>query len=105
MGVTLIGKLICTDEHQARIVKKALPRHIALTLQEPGCLSFNVTPNAQNPLVWDVHEQFATRADFDAHQSRTRDSAWGQLTRDIPRDYTIAQTPDGVPETSPHEIP
>lgn len=59
-----------------------------LTRAEAGCIRFDVV-STTDPMVWSVHEVFATQADFDAHQSRTRASAWGQATAGIAREYTV----------------
>ena len=84
--VTLKGRLICASAEQRRAVLRALPEHMRATLREPGCLYFDVTQSA-DPMIWEVCEGFASEAAFDAHQSRTRDSAWFAQTRDIARDY------------------
>jgi quinol monooxygenase YgiN len=68
----------------------ALPDHIRLTRDEPGCLSFEVTPSA-DPLIWQVEERFADRAAFDAHQARVVQSDWGAQTKGITRDYTVTE--------------
>ena len=86
--VTLSGRLICADADQADRVRAHLPDHLALTLAEPGCLSFSVTPTA-DPLVWQVEETFADAAAFHAHQARTRASAWGTATAGITREYKV----------------
>ncbi|MBR3371232.1 MAG: antibiotic biosynthesis monooxygenase [Rhodobacteraceae bacterium] len=91
MPVTLIGTLRCVDDAQAGIVRRHLPEHTRLTRAEAGCLQFDVTPT-DDPLVWDVSERFATRAAFDAHQTRAKASAWGQATAGIPRSYTLTET-------------
>ena len=88
MPVHLSGRLICKDEAEAALVCALLPDHIRLTRAEAGCEMFDVTPSA-DPLVWDVAERFSTQADFDAHQTRTRASAWGQQTGHISRDFVI----------------
>ena len=64
---------------------RRLPEHVRLTRAEPGCLSFEVTPT-DDPLAWRVEERFTDRAAFDAHQRRTRASAWGAATAAIRRD-------------------
>ncbi len=72
-------------------VTGALPRHIALTRAEPGCLSFAVTPDPTQPGRFIVAERFTDRAAFDAHQARTRDSDWAKVTQDIPRHYQVTE--------------
>ncbi len=84
--ITLTGHLICADGTEARIVREHLPEHIRLTRAEPGCLSFNVLPTA-DPLVWQVDESFTGRTAFEAHQARTRASAWYKATAHVRRDF------------------
>lgn len=86
--VRLSGRLICASADQAAIVRHHLPEHVRLTLAEPGCLSFSVRETG-DPLVWQVEEHFASRPAFEAHQARTRASAWGQATAAIRRAYTV----------------
>lgn len=66
-----------------------LPRHIELTRAEAGCLRFDVEPT-DDPLVWTVPEEFASRPAFDAHPERVQASEWGRATAGITHDYMIA---------------
>lgn len=86
--VRLEGLLICTDEQQAETVRRHLPDHLRLTRAEPGCMAFDVTPT-EDPLVWRVDETFASRAAFDAHQTRSAASPWARATAGIRRDYRL----------------
>ena len=89
MGVIrLTGTLTCTPE-EATTVHAALPEHIRLSRAEPGCIAFDVSETA--PGVFTVAERFADRAAFDAHQTRTRASAWWQATGHMPRSFTLAE--------------
>ncbi|MFB9150516.1 putative quinol monooxygenase [Roseovarius ramblicola] len=89
MGVIrLTGTLTCARD-DAHAVRAALPDHIRLSRAEPGCLSFDVTETA--PGVFTVAERFADRAAFDAHQTRTRASAWWQATGHMARDFTLTE--------------
>jgi quinol monooxygenase YgiN len=90
--VSLSGSLICADSAQAALVERLLPRHVALTREEHGCLSFEVT-RTDDPLVWCVTELFVDRAAFDAHQARVAASEWGRETVGIRRDYAVASEP------------
>ncbi len=72
-------------------ITAALPRHIALTRAEPGCLSFEVTPDPTHPGRFTVAERFTDRTAFDAHQARTRASAWAEVTQGIPRHYQVTE--------------
>lgn len=87
--ISLTGQLICATPADAAIVTRYLPDHIALSRAEPGCLSFSVTQTA--PLIWQVDETFTNRAAFDAHQTRTRASAWFHATAHIPRAFTVSE--------------
>jgi quinol monooxygenase YgiN len=86
--VRLVGNLICASADEVDIVRKFLPEHIRLTVSEPGCLSFAVT-QTEDPMIWRVEERFTDRRAFEAHQARTRASAWGAATAAIRRDYEI----------------
>lgn len=87
--VRLTGTLTCATLADAALIARYLPDHIALSRAEPGCMAFAVTPTA-DPLVWQVDEAFADRAAFDAHQTRTRASAWFQATGHIRRDFRLS---------------
>jgi quinol monooxygenase YgiN len=91
MAVHLSGQLICASQAEAKIVADHLPEHIRLTRLEPGCEMFDVTQSA-DPLVWNVAERFTTRADFDAHQTRTRASRWGAKSAGIARHFTVTES-------------
>ena len=91
MTLRLSGRLLCRDAKDILTVETYLPEHIRLTRAEPGCLSFDVQ-RSKDPAVWTVEEEFATRADFDVHQARTRASTWGRMTLEIPREYEISDS-------------
>ena len=88
--IRLSGQVRCGSAADAAIVAQYLPEHIRLSRAEPGCLSFEVG-QTEDPLIWSVEESFATRADFDAHQVRTKASVWYQATGHIPRVYEITE--------------
>ena len=84
----LSGRMICADADQADAIRRNVQRHIQLSRAEPGCLSFEVWQTA-DPLIWRVEERFASAAAFEAHQRRTRASAWWAATAGIARDYAV----------------
>lgn len=86
--IRLSGRLLCASPAEAGIVRAHLPEHVRLTRAEPGCLAFEVC-ETEDPLIWRVEERFATRPAFEAHQARTRASAWGTATAAIRRDYRL----------------
>lgn len=91
--IRVTGRLICPTEGEAGIVRTMLPEHIRLSRAEAGCLTFNVSPSA-DPLVWVLHESFVDRAAFEAHQDRTRASAWFAATGGLTRDFHVEEIGD-----------
>lgn len=88
--IRVTGTLTCATAAQADTVRAYLPDHIRLSREEPGCLTFNVEAT-ENPLVWRLDESFVDRAAFQAHQTRTRASAWFQATADLTRDFVVSE--------------
>ncbi|WP_170759713.1 putative quinol monooxygenase [Ruegeria lacuscaerulensis] len=86
--VSLKGRITVPSDRLEQ-VRAALPDHIALTRAEPGCLSFEVAEDADIPGQFNVSEVFENQAAFDAHQERTKESAWFEITQGIPREYSI----------------
>ena len=67
----------------------ALAEHIALTLAETGCISFEVNPCPDIQGRFLVNETFVNQAAFDHHQTRTKASPWAKITEGLPREYNI----------------
>ena len=88
--IRLEGQLIAANPGEVALIRLHLPAHLTLTRAEPGCFSFDVTITP-DPLVWYVTEVFADRPAFDAHQTRTKASAWFAATRAIRRDYKVSE--------------
>lgn len=88
--IELNGTLICQNDNDVSIVERFLPQHVELSRHEPGCLHFEVT-QSDDPLVWNVSEQFTDQTSFDAHQARVKASEWGRTTAHMQRDYTITE--------------
>ncbi len=91
--IRLRGHLICTTQAEAQIVRTHVAEHIRLSRAEPGCLTFEIT-QTDDPMVWEVMESFRTRADFYAHQTRTRASQWFAATSGILRDFRVEELRD-----------
>jgi len=88
--VVLKGYIIVADGDLLK-VQKELVNHKALTLQEPGCLLFEVTQSKADPNVFDVYEEFENKAAFEHHQQRVISSYWGAITRNVERHYQIIE--------------
>ena len=73
-------------------VEEELERHIELTRQESGCLVFNVVKNSDIPGRFEVYEEFASEAAFVAHQARVEASRWGEMSRNVQREYKIKRS-------------
>ena len=86
--VRLSGQLVCADATEVAIVIRYLPAHLALTRNEPGCLSFEVGQTS-DPLSWQVDELFLDADAFAAHQRRVALGEWGRATAGIERRYAI----------------
>ena len=86
--VTLSGYIEVPDA-DLEAVLEYLPRHIELTLKEPGCLSFQVVRCPMNANRFNVKEEFEDQEAFEAHQARIRNSEWGAVTKNVPRHYTV----------------
>ena len=85
--VRLTGQLICSTNDEAARVREHVALHVQLTRDEPGCLSFTVV-QTENPLVWQVDEEFVDAAAFHTHQTRAAASEWARETAGIARSYT-----------------
>ncbi|WAC55433.1 putative quinol monooxygenase [Gordonia sp. SL306] len=90
--IRLTGWILVPAEERER-VHALLERHCRLTLAEPGCVAFSVTPSPDPPDRMTVDECFTDQAAFDAHQRRIATSEWGVATRHLHREYTITTDP------------
>ncbi|MBE3667174.1 antibiotic biosynthesis monooxygenase [Vibrio navarrensis] len=86
--VTLKG-FILVPEPDLELVKNELVNHKRLTLDEPGCITFSVIENPENPLRFDVYEEFVDKVAFEQHQKRAKASRWGKVTVNVERHYEI----------------
>ncbi len=91
--IRLSGRLVCMTQAEREAVLAHRAAHVAATRAEAGCLSFRID-DTDDPLIFDVIESFADRAAFDAHQARTRDSAWFAATRGTLRDFRVEELRD-----------
>jgi quinol monooxygenase YgiN len=87
------GQLRCMTEADAAAVACHVGDHVRLSRAEPGCITFDISPT-DDPMVWELMEAFRTRADFGAHQTRTRASPWFEATRGAIRDFVVEEIGD-----------
>ena len=88
MTIVLTG-YIKVPLNALELIKRHLPDHIQNTRREPGCLVFEVHQSAADAGVFRVVERFKNQAAFDAHQTRVKDSLWGQVTQNAERVYDV----------------
>lgn len=90
--VVLHGYIVIPQQDLAAVVA-ALPVHMRLTRNEPGCLQFEVEQSPGEPNVFSVYEEFADRHAFEAHQLRARASDWGKAAANAVRHYEVIELP------------
>ncbi|GLT19849.1 antibiotic biosynthesis monooxygenase [Vibrio zhanjiangensis] len=91
MSKVVLKGFILVLESELGLVKSELTNHKRLTLEEGGCITFQVTEDPQNPLRFDVYEEFIDRAAFDYHQERVKASRWGNVTTNVQRYYELVE--------------
>jgi autoinducer 2-degrading protein len=89
MNSVILKGFIIVPPNDLAAVKNELDNHIQLTRSETGCLIFEVTQDPLNPCRFDVYEEFADQAAFQAHQARVKSSRWGDITVNVERHYTV----------------
>jgi len=87
--VILQGYII-VPEMDLKTVTRELVIHTKLTRAEEGCLTFEVTVEAENPNKFNVYEEFINQNAFDKHQLRVKNSNWGVATARVERHYQIS---------------
>lgn len=88
--IILEGHIVVSDTDLAAVVAE-LPIHIQLTLQEEGCLRFDVTQSQGADNVFWVSEEFIDQAAFEAHQRRVKSSNWGRVASNVERHYRVTE--------------
>ncbi|OOE87623.1 putative quinol monooxygenase [Salinivibrio sharmensis] len=91
MSKVILEGFILVPDTDLKAVTRELVNHEKLTLEEPGCLAFKVQQHSDNPLRFDVYEEFTDRSAFDKHQERVKSSYWGVVTQNVTRHYQISE--------------
>ena len=89
MSKIILKGHIVVPEDDLEAVMEALPLHTELTLQEEGCLLFQVTQDQDRENIFHVYEEFRDRNSFERHQIRVRTSVWGEITKNVARHYQV----------------
>ncbi len=88
--LSLKGHIIVSDDDLPRVLK-ALPKHIALSRAEQGCLIFNVSQDSENANKFYVYEEFIDREALDAHRRRAKRTRWASVTAGVERYCEICE--------------
>ena len=86
--ITLKGFITATEDGMDGVLNE-LPNHIELTRKEIGCLVFDVTQDESDKSRFNVYEEFKNKESFEQHQNRVRTSIWGNITKNVERNYSI----------------
>ena len=90
LAKVILQGFIIVPGSELEFVKSELIIHKRLTLKETGCLTFTVTPDEINPHKFSVYEEFINQEAFDNHQARVKSSKWGEVTKNVERNYQIS---------------
>lgn len=85
-NIRLTGTITIPVAQQARFCP-LLEAHADLTNEEPGCLKFKVTQDADHPETFNVSELFVDADAFTHHQKRGANSAWGRESGELVRNF------------------
>ena len=86
MAVILEGYIRVPHE-KLEAIESQLNEHIENTLNEDGCLKFDVTHDDSDECIFHVFEKFLDDDAFNSHQVRTKASDWGVVTKNVERFY------------------
>ena len=91
MSKVILKDYIVVPESDLCTNQEELKNYIKLTLEEPGCIIFEIIQGESDPFRFNVYEVFSDRESLDMHQSRVNDSYWGKVTINAERHYTILE--------------
>ncbi|REC96430.1 putative quinol monooxygenase [Kushneria indalinina] len=91
MSKVVLKGFIQVPSDELEAINQELANHCRLTLEEPGCITFRVIQEENDPCRFNVYEEFVDREAFELHQRRVAGSDWGKLTRNAERHYDIIE--------------
>ena len=89
MSKIILKGYITVPKEELSIVIKELEIHKKLTLEEEGCIVFEVIQDKSIPTYFNVYEEFINKEAFDMHQVRVKNSQWGKVTKNVQRVYEV----------------
>jgi quinol monooxygenase YgiN len=90
--LTLLGYILAPAA-ELPAVRAGLADHIAATRAEPGCISFEMSEDPNQPGRFNLEEVFADRDALDEHRARMQASPWAEASKNIERHYEITEEP------------
>ncbi|WP_413283462.1 putative quinol monooxygenase [Vibrio sp. MA40-2] len=91
MAKIILEGYIVVPKNELINVLNQLEMHKQLTLEEQGCLVFEVTQHPNDPTRFDVYEEFVDKTAFNSHQKRVAASNWGAATQNVQRFYQLRE--------------
>jgi autoinducer 2-degrading protein len=77
----VLGIIAVKPEHLAQFVEQ-VREHARRSLQEPGCLRYDVLQDTADPRTICLYEVFGSEADLDAHHAQDYYRRWMEMSRD-----------------------
>lgn len=91
MSKVVLKGYIIIPKDKLSLVMEELELHKKLTLQEDGCILFEVIQDKSIPTRFNVYEEFIDKKAFNKHQVRVKESKWGIVTKNLKRVYEIIE--------------
>ena len=91
MGPVKLSGYILAPAADLPHIRAGLADHIAASRAEPGCISFEMSEDGNQPGRFNLEEEFVDRAAFDQHRARTQASPWAEACKNIERHYDITE--------------
>tara|TARA_A100001015_G_scaffold308852_1_gene407176 strand:- start:168 stop:446 length:279 start_codon:yes stop_codon:yes gene_type:complete len=73
---------------ELEIIKDKLNEYIEHTLNDHGCLEFDVTQDDSDECIFHVFENFTDNDILNLHQANTKISDWGAINKYVERLYS-----------------
>lgn len=77
----VLGTIKVKREHLSEFVENAA-RHARHSLEEPGCLRFDVLQDSEDPQTICLYEVFRSEADLQTHRRQDYYQRWMEMSRD-----------------------
>ena len=82
---------VMVPEADLEAVRRELPGHKKATLEEPGCLRFDVFQDIKDKYKFHVFEVFKSEEAFRVHKARMQGTDWIKASANVERFYTVSK--------------